>query len=541
MVGLARPVTDASHYVRGFEPGVHRGIDYGWSSSQWDESHRILAALGGVVSSAYSGGGRNQGWGNRIVIDHGYGIETAYNHLSQVWVSQGQWVDTSVQIAVMGTTGDSTGDHLHFELYINGVRVDPEPYRTGTPLPGVPEGAGGGATPFNPKERRSTGVRARVSATSQSVADESKYLAAGEVGTFRGWVRGESVDGEDRWLQGEYSGRYFWLGGLEPRNVDGIPEITAVLEPFQRQVRSEAVRERALPTTDSETTREFPQGDILDFDGWTRGRSVIVDGVSSDIWFRGRYGKKWFAAACFTSQDTTGLEEVITGSTPGPVPDPSIPVPGPGLVTPTAADFPTWIRYEEKIDSEVQSSDWNAKAEAYYGEQYSPSESHTHWWGEPGKAGSHDGNVTHLNQTKELGANYVTSAGRITLTAPLDKIAFATGRRNPKGWKTENDPALTDLGYLTLGYVHYIVEKKNPHLLNEPIQLHKQYQATSCSGIDVARVRRIADAFRTGALDPATGLPPVLVPPDPQPVPDTVTVKKSWLQDIIDKLASLLK
>lgn len=396
-----------------------------------------------------------------------------------------------------------------------------------------------------PNERRSTGVKARPEPSTGSAAVEDKYLAPGEVGTFNGWVRGENVSGEDRWLRGEYSGLYFWLGGLEPQNVDGIPEITVTLKPFQRQVRSEAVRERAEATTDSESTREFPRGDVLDFDGWTRGQSVTVDGVVSDIWFRGAYGKKWFAAACFTSQDTAGLTEVKGSAPPAEAPanvPGTGPEPTPGLVTPAAGDFPAWIDFEAKLDPEVaQNPLWNRKAQEYYGVPYGPIESHVHWWGEPGRAGSHDGNVSHLNSTPELGANFVVSAGRVTLTTPLDKIAFTTGKRNPYGWKTENDPALTDLGYLTLGYLHYIVEKLNPRLRGEPIRLHKEFQATSCSGVDVARVRRIAEEFRTGALDPATGRPPAQGDPTPVPAPeDAVSVKRSWLEELLAKIKSIL-
>jgi peptidoglycan hydrolase-like protein with peptidoglycan-binding domain len=196
----------------------------------------------------------------------------------------------------------------------------------------------------------------------------------------------------------------------------------------------------------------------------------------------------------------------------------------PNIITPGAVHFPAWIRYEEKLDQQYleHAGNWNRGLAAHYGEEYLPVESHTHWWGEPGSAGTHDGNVAYLNSTPDVSANYVVSAGRVTLTVPLNKVALTTGSRNPKAWKTENDPLITTatdgLGYRTLGFLHYIVEKLNPSLLGEPIRLHKEFYSTSCSGIDVSRVRAVADAFRTGALDPSTGLPPVA--PDPEPVPD---------------------
>lgn len=196
----------------------------------------------------------------------------------------------------------------------------------------------------------------------------------------------------------------------------------------------------------------------------------------------------------------------------------------PNMVTPTAADFPAWIRYEEKFDQQMAAAPlWNANLQKHYGKPYQPIESHTHWWGEPGKAGSHDGNVAYLNSTNDVGANYVTSAGRITLTCPLNKNALTTGQRNPYAWKSENDPLITtsvsNHGYKTLGYLHYIVEKLNPALRGEQIRLHKEFYSTSCSNIDVAKVREYAEAFHTGLLDPATGEPPVVIP-DPEPEPD---------------------
>ena len=100
-------------------PHSHTGIDIpapGGTS--------ILAARGGqVVTSAY-----HSSYGNYVVIDHGNGNSTLYAHMSSRAVSEGQMVSQGQVIGYVGTTGSSTGNHLHFEVRVNYQRVDPEQF-----------------------------------------------------------------------------------------------------------------------------------------------------------------------------------------------------------------------------------------------------------------------------------------------------------------------------------------------------------------------------------------------------------------------------
>ena len=97
----------------------HGGTDIGASYGS-----SVYAAAGGtVVTVAYDAGG----YGNYIMIDHG-SKQTLYGHLSSVAVSQGQSVSQGQVIGYVGSTGLSTGAHLHYELYDNGARVNPENY-----------------------------------------------------------------------------------------------------------------------------------------------------------------------------------------------------------------------------------------------------------------------------------------------------------------------------------------------------------------------------------------------------------------------------
>ncbi|WP_345942068.1 murein hydrolase activator EnvC family protein [Flavonifractor plautii] len=103
------PITGVAH--------SHTGIDIPASGGT-----PILAAKSGqVVTSAY-----HYSYGNYVVIDHGNGNSTLYAHMSSRAVSEGQMVTQGQVIGYVGTTGSSTGNHLHFEVRDNYTRVDPE-------------------------------------------------------------------------------------------------------------------------------------------------------------------------------------------------------------------------------------------------------------------------------------------------------------------------------------------------------------------------------------------------------------------------------
>ncbi len=98
---------------------LHAGIDI-----TGDRGQPILAAAAGRVVSV----GPQGGYGNLVIVDHGHGIQTRYGHLSGFDVRPGQMVARGQQIARMGSTGRSTGDHLHFEVRLNDRAVNPRPF-----------------------------------------------------------------------------------------------------------------------------------------------------------------------------------------------------------------------------------------------------------------------------------------------------------------------------------------------------------------------------------------------------------------------------
>lgn len=118
--GLAWPVSGPITSPFGMRWGsLHPGIDIGVGAG----TPIHAAASGRVILAAYSGG-----YGNLIVIDHGNGLATAYAHQSSLAAAAGQQVAQGQVIGYVGSTGFSTGPHLHFEVRVGGSPVDPLGY-----------------------------------------------------------------------------------------------------------------------------------------------------------------------------------------------------------------------------------------------------------------------------------------------------------------------------------------------------------------------------------------------------------------------------
>lgn len=98
---------------------LHEGLDIGGSYGD---------AIRSVQSGEVFFAGWLGGYGNMVLVDHGAGVVTMYAHLTSIAVSEGELVATSALLGEMGSTGRSTGPHLHFEIQVDGEPVDPAPF-----------------------------------------------------------------------------------------------------------------------------------------------------------------------------------------------------------------------------------------------------------------------------------------------------------------------------------------------------------------------------------------------------------------------------
>jgi murein DD-endopeptidase MepM/ murein hydrolase activator NlpD len=127
-VPVSRPTTGPTDVTSPFgvrmdpfvrQLAMHTGVDF-----RGEPGDPVRAAAAGKVIQAE----RNGGYGLMVEVDHGNGIVTRYAHLSAVSVSDGATVDVGAVIGRIGSTGRSTGPHLHYEVRVNGEAVDPQRY-----------------------------------------------------------------------------------------------------------------------------------------------------------------------------------------------------------------------------------------------------------------------------------------------------------------------------------------------------------------------------------------------------------------------------
>ena len=122
-ISLARPVSGIISSRFGVRSSIrssaHTGLDIATSTGT-----PVLAAASGTVTFS----GRKGSYGNLLVITHSNGVQTYYGHCSKLYVSAGTTVTQGQTVAAVGSTGNSTGPHLHFEIRVNGVAYNPQNY-----------------------------------------------------------------------------------------------------------------------------------------------------------------------------------------------------------------------------------------------------------------------------------------------------------------------------------------------------------------------------------------------------------------------------
>lgn len=197
------PITGAFGATGGaYGNTVHQGVDFGLPANT-----QVLAANGGRVSRV----GNQSLAGNFIEIDVN-GRKELYMHLNKISVSIGQNVSTGQVIGLSGKTGNATGYHLHYEVRMNGVAVDPTPYWQGSPQQSTPVVNGGGG-----RFKAIRVANVRPAPNTQNTPFGNRQLKPDDVFQYVRIVEGERVkqNGIDSnlWALSTKNG-YVWVGNL---------------------------------------------------------------------------------------------------------------------------------------------------------------------------------------------------------------------------------------------------------------------------------------------------------------------------------------
>ena len=238
----------------------HNGIDLGMSVGT-----PVYASDDGVVD--FEGWGQNHSWmgqpaGISILLRHGWGY-TGYAHLSSTIINKGDSIKRGQLIGYSGSTGASTGPHLHWETlpanpnFRNGFagRVNPHTYGV------VARGTNPSPAPAPASNQRVSGsepVNRRLEPNTQKPPIDPQ-LAPNTVADFNGWIRGESVNGNNIWFRGAHSGNWFWSGGFTSQSTEGLQDLNPVTPPpapaptntAERTVGANPSRQRSAPNTAS--------------------------------------------------------------------------------------------------------------------------------------------------------------------------------------------------------------------------------------------------------------------------------------------------
>lgn len=304
-----------------YNQGGHNGIDIGVGTGT-----PVYAADNGVI--AFEGWGQNHSWmgigaGISIILRHSWGY-TGYAHMSSTVINNGQSISKGQLLGYSGNTGKwTTGPHLHFEAlppnpnFSNGFagRVNPRNY--GLVARGTADAPAKPSAPVIGAQQRQVGSkpanrRVEPNTSKPPIPDQ---LAAGEIGNFNGWIRGESVEGNNVWFRGATSGNWFWSGAFTSQSTAGLTDlnpVTPAANPNNRTANNQTVNRRKEPTTASEAVSpQIAAGATVTMVGWIKGESV--EGI--DTWFKSSDGT-WSWAGAFSNSTTSGLTDLTPSKEP---------------------------------------------------------------------------------------------------------------------------------------------------------------------------------------------------------------------------------
>jgi hypothetical protein len=240
--------------------------------------------------------------GRYVTIDLDDGRRTRSLHLSEIWVNVGDRVSRGQQIGKTGASGYGSdwgyGAHVHQTLwathaysFCSSCTLDFAKYVGDEPVAGNERIAGPNGANQRPEPKTSSPA--------------SNMLAPGTKGTFDGWIRGESVEGNNVWFRGAYSGLWSWSGGFTDTGTHDLQDLNSNVGPNQRVAGENGANARNDPSTKNPSPGLLAPGAIGTFDGWITGENV----QNNSTWFHAIDGL-WYWSGGFTDTGTHNLNDM---------------------------------------------------------------------------------------------------------------------------------------------------------------------------------------------------------------------------------------
>lgn len=483
----------------------HSGIDY-----PVPVGTPIRASGAGRISAqANNPRGGYQRW---VIYDDGRCME--YSHLRDF---NGPPVNSRVRegdvIAYSGNTGYSTGPHLHngVEKPVGSLKYPPayweEVEQIAGGYVGGPGLSTGGALAIDQRRVGPNGANGRNDPSTKGPVTQT--LAAGVVGNFDGWKRGESVSGNNVWFHGAVSGDWFWSGGFTSQSTAGLKDMNvASMTPTQRKATSDS-NGRALPSMSAPIHQTLDAGTVGNFDAWTRGDMV----EDENRWIRGAISGDWFWLKAFEPRNVDNLPEVKVTPPPTPERPPyTFTAFGPSVTKVVPAN---WMNFENQYS--VPDASKRVGFPNQGGGHVVLHDFGTH------REDTYEGTVAWFqNPSASTSAHFVVSGANITQMVSLAHRAWHAGPKGNGFIGIEIDPVVgyvgTDAKYLeqkrlTIASVNTLLADLRRHLGKAALVYHEhnEFMQTSC-GDDIH--------FEDYPQTPK---------PQPEPEPETVTVPRSTL------------
>jgi len=525
------------------QPNGHTGKDYAIPLNT-----PIKAAGAGTVvwaDWATKLSSSNQWWiapayaGICVVIDHGNGLLTLYAHLNSTPLNIGSKVTQGQQIGLSGSTGLSTGPHLHFEVLgwplkpYNGFygRLNPDLY--------ISTINSSSSTVLKPNQRKVGPANVNMRAASSTTSKILRVIPANSIETFTGYFNGQAVNGNNLWYRDAEG--FAHSAGFTTVSATGLPNTTpappkpvVVVNPAQRTVGTDNVNMRTQPNTTSPVVRVIAGKSNEIFTGYIIGESV--KGIN--IWFKDAKGYAW--AGGFTSQATTGLTNLMPKPVPVPTPAPKppavvtppvvAPTPPPVVVIPQPAKYSftkdfDFVEYFPADITNVQSQANNPGIKVFPDK---PTHVVLHQFNAKDLHPELDGVIKHFQTERpgsESSAHFAVSGNRIVQAVSLKDRAYHAGKVGNDYIGIEVDP---DEDAATLASVKKLltaIKNKYGYL---PIYIrHRDVPGNSTlCGADIHLELYSLDA----PVTPPVTQPPVVVPPT---VP-TAASEREAVQKFVD-------